>query len=229
MALRSKPRAGSRRQPETTRAAILGAAACEFAAEGAAGARTDAIARAAGVNKALLYYYFRDKETLYGAALDYVFAGARDAVAEALARPLPPREKLLVCAAAHFDYLAANRLYPRLVMRELMRIGRRPPSQVRDIVGRHFSPLFVQFTRVIREGIAAGEFRPVDPVQFVISMVALNVFYFIGAPVLHALTGNDPLEPERLAARRAAVLDFLSAALFSRDKKARRAAEGARP
>ena len=47
----------------------------EFSREGVAGARTDAIARAAGVNKALLYYYFKDKETLYGAVLDQVFGG----------------------------------------------------------------------------------------------------------------------------------------------------------
>ncbi len=52
----------------------------EFSREGVAGARTDAIARAAGVNKALLYYYFKDKETLYGAVLDHVFGGLRDSI-----------------------------------------------------------------------------------------------------------------------------------------------------
>lgn len=61
---------GSRRRPQESRAAILEAAVAEFANEGIAGARTDAIARAAKVNKALLYYYFKDKEALYGAVLD---------------------------------------------------------------------------------------------------------------------------------------------------------------
>ncbi len=69
----SKPRLGSRGRPEESRAAILQAAVREFSREGVAGARTDAIARAAGVNKALLYYYFKDKETLYAAVLDQVF------------------------------------------------------------------------------------------------------------------------------------------------------------
>ena len=63
-------RRGSRRRPEASRRAILQAALIEFAQEGIAGARMDAIAAAAGVNKALLYYYFRDKEALYGAVLD---------------------------------------------------------------------------------------------------------------------------------------------------------------
>ena len=59
-------RRGSRRQPEASRNAILQAALAEFAQEGLAGARVDAIAEAAGVNKALLYYYFRDKERSTG-------------------------------------------------------------------------------------------------------------------------------------------------------------------
>ena len=71
----SKSRFGSRGRPEQSRAAILQAAIREFAREGVAGARTDAIARAAKVNKALLYYYFKDKEALYGAVLDQVFGG----------------------------------------------------------------------------------------------------------------------------------------------------------
>ena len=88
-------RLGTRGQPEESRAAILKAAVREFAQEGVAGARTDAIARSAGVNKALLYYYFKDKESLYGAVLDEVFGGLHQAVHEVLAKPLPPREKIL--------------------------------------------------------------------------------------------------------------------------------------
>ena len=76
----SKPRLGSRGRPEESRAAILQAAVREFSREGVAGARTDAIARAAGVNKALLYYYFKDKETLYGAVLDQVFGGLKESI-----------------------------------------------------------------------------------------------------------------------------------------------------
>src|ERR1700758_831419 len=86
-------RMGSRGQPEESRAAILQAAAKEFAQHGIAGARTDAIAREAGVNKALLYYYFKDKETLYAAVLDEAFAGLKTTVFRVLDSTLPPREK----------------------------------------------------------------------------------------------------------------------------------------
>src|SRR6476659_1442065 len=101
-------RLGTRGRPEESRAAILQAAVREFAQEGVAGARTDAIARSAGVNKALLYYYFQDKEALYQAVLDQVFGGLRAEVHNALSRDLPPREKLAGYVCAHFDYIASH-------------------------------------------------------------------------------------------------------------------------
>src|SRR5471032_860970 len=63
------------RNAGASRSAILEQAIAEFATLGVAGARTAAIAEAAGVNKALLYYYFKDKESLYSAALHTVFIG----------------------------------------------------------------------------------------------------------------------------------------------------------
>src|SRR5580700_4335975 len=90
---RSRPR--TRRHPEKSRAAILRAAVAESAEHGIAGARTDAIARAARVNKALLYYYFKDKDTLYGAVLDNAFSGMKTNIFQVLDSDLPPREKIM--------------------------------------------------------------------------------------------------------------------------------------
>jgi len=69
---------------------------------------------------------------------------------------------------------------------------------------------------VLQEGIRRGDFRPVDPRQFTISMVGIIVHYFVSAPLQEAITGEDPLAPERLAARREAVLDLIGAALFEK-------------
>src|SRR5271157_3146513 len=106
---------GSRGQPEESRAAILQAAAQEFAEHGIGGARTDAIAREARVNKALLYYYFKDKDSLYEAVLDHVFSGLRARVMPVLESELPPRQKMLQYLGAYFDYIAANPRFPRVV------------------------------------------------------------------------------------------------------------------
>ena len=206
---------GSRGEPERTRNAILKAAIQEFANEGVAGARTDAIARAARVNKALLYYYFKDKETLHGAVLDHVFSGLAARMDEVLKQPLPPREKILAYARAHFDYVAASPIYPKLVQREMMRAGRAGSPHMRRIVERYLRPVEQKVAEVLRQGIESGEFRRVDPRHFLLSMVAMNVFYFGSAPVIALITGMDPLAPELIAARRAAVLDLISAALFA--------------
>src|SRR5205809_6879463 len=113
-------RLGSRNQPALTRTAILHAAMREFAHEGLAGARTDAIARAAGVNKALLYYYYKDKEALYGAVLEHVFSGLMARVGQVLDQEMPPREKILAYAGAHFDYIAESPVFPKVVLGEMI-------------------------------------------------------------------------------------------------------------
>ena len=211
----AKSRLGSRGRPEQSRGAILQAAVQEFARQGVAGARTDAIARAAKVNKALLYYYFKDKEALYGAVLDQVFGGLIACVGEVLSRDLPPRDKIIAYAGAHFDYVASHPLYPRIVQGEMMGAGRGGASHLEGIVKRYFRPLFGRVAEVLKAGQATGEFRAVDPLHFVPSMIAVIVFYFTSAPVMRLMTGKDPMSPVRVAARRAAVLDFISAALFA--------------
>jgi TetR/AcrR family transcriptional regulator len=207
-------RMGSRGQPEESRAAILQAAALEFAEHGIAGARTDSIAREARVNKALLYYYFKDKETLYGAVLDDAFGGLKNAVFQVLDSNLPPREKVLEYAMAYFDFIASNQLYPRLMQREMMRAREGQSHHIDKVIKNYIQPIFTRVSEVMRQGIASGEFRRVDPAQFVPSMVAMIVFYFSSATMMEKIVGFNPLTPQRIAERRAAVLDFISAALF---------------
>jgi TetR/AcrR family transcriptional regulator len=208
----ARGRLGSRGKPEESRQAILQAAIREFAREGVAGARTDAIAKAAKVNKALLYYYFRDKDALYGAALEQVFR-ERDAVLmPILKEPTPPGEKLLRYVGAFFDFLASHPQYREMVQREMFMLPRRVHAQ--RIVKMYMRPLFEELLKLFRDGVAAGVFRPVDPMQFIPSMAAVVVHYFGMAPFIKLMTQQDPLSPERIAARRAAVLDFISAALF---------------
>lgn len=209
------PRMGSRGQPEESRAAILQAATKEFAEHGIAGARTDAIARSAGVNKALLYYYFQDKEKLYGAVLDHAFAGMKASVFKALDSDLPPREKIMAYVGAYFDFIASNQIYPRLMQREMMRAREGQSEHIDRLVKTYFQPVFRRVGELLQTGIAQGEFRQVNPAHFVPSIVAMIVFYFSGAPVIQKIVRFNPLAPERIAERRAAVLDFVSAALFA--------------
>lgn len=210
-------KSGSRGEPEKTRAAILTAALEEFAHEGAAGARTDEIARRAGVNKALLYYYFKDKEGLYAAALEQVFSGLLERAMPVLERTdLSPQKRLLLYAQTHFDYIASSPAHSRLVQREFMRsAGRTLSPAATRIFERYGKRLYLKLIELIEEGGDTGEFRKVDPRQTVTSILGTIVFYFISIPAMRLMNPSDPFSAERLAARRAAVQDFVSAAVFT--------------
>ena len=207
-------RMGTRGQPEESRAAILKAAALEFAEHGIAGARTDAIAREARVNKALLYYYFKDKETLYGAVLDDAFSGLKTTVFRVLDSDLPPRDKIMAYVGAYFDFIASNQLDPRLMQSEMMRAREGGSQHIDRLIKNYIQPIFARVSEVLQEGIAKSEFRPIRPEHFVPSIVAMIVFYFSSAPMMQKIVGFNPLTPQRIAERRAALLDFISAALF---------------
>ncbi len=222
-------RRGTRRQPDASRDSILQAALAEFAQEGLAGARVDAIAASAGVNKALLYYYFHDKESLYGAVLDRFFIHLSERLMKELDGAAPLGERLLRYACTHFDCVAESPHYARLFQGELMSAGRGGSPHLTRIAERYIRPIAMRVTELLQEGAATGEFRPVDPIQFAPSIVAINVHYFIIAPVSRALFNRDPYAPEAIRQRRAAVLDFVAAALFTdREAGVKLAAEIAR-
>src|ERR1017187_3138896 len=86
-----------------TRARILDAALTEFSTNGLAGARMDRIATTAGVNKALLYYYYDSKENLYTAALEMIAGKIRDRSMAVFLSSATPGERLLRTALDHFD------------------------------------------------------------------------------------------------------------------------------
>ncbi|HVM94609.1 MAG TPA: TetR/AcrR family transcriptional regulator [Terriglobales bacterium] len=206
---------GLRRHPEKSRAAILQAAVNEFAEHGIAGARTDAIARVARVNKALLYYYFKDKDALYAAALDHVFSGLRERLVPILESALEPRDKLVAYVSQYFDYIAANPRFPRVVQAEWMRMGPKGSPQMMRIAQDYFAPIYKRVAEMLREGAEKGQFRAVNPMDFMPTIVGIIVFYFSTAPAMKTLLKIDPLSKERIEERRRFVLEFISAALFT--------------
>ncbi|MGO9517408.1 MAG: TetR/AcrR family transcriptional regulator [Candidatus Korobacteraceae bacterium] len=210
-----RSRRGTRRQPDASRDAILQAALGEFAQEGLAGARVDAIAASAGVNKALLYYYFHDKETLYGAVLDRFFVGLTERLMRELDGVAPLGERLLRYTCAQFDCVAESPHHARLFQGEMTNAGRGGSPHLTRIAERYIRPLAVRVTELLQQGVASGEFRKVDPIQVAPSIAAINVHYFVVAPVTRVLFGRDPYAPEAIRQRRAAVLNFVAAALFT--------------
>jgi TetR/AcrR family transcriptional regulator len=197
-----------------TREAILGAAERIFAEEGLEGARTDAIAAAAGVNKALLYYYFQSKEGLYRAVLEGYVADFNRHALELLSSQGSACSLLLRYVNLHFDFIAAHRHHGPLFQRMLMTDEK---SWVR-LAREQGLPRMKALLRVIERGIRNGELRKMDSFHIAISLVSLVVFYFSSAPVLRAVSGIDPYTKANVERRRGEVLKFIRYALFTDPK-----------
>ena len=201
-----------------TRSRILDAALTEFAANGLAGARTEQIAAAAGVNKALLYYYFESKEKLYAATLEMVSARVRDRSMAVFLLEASPGERLLRAALNHFDRILTQREFQSLMQQEMMRLHMGEEGELPILVKRIFAPLQSMFFSMIREGIASGELIETEWMQMVLVALGANVFYFLSAPVWRLVSPFEPFAPEVLRARRVALVEFLGQALFQNRK-----------
>jgi len=195
-----------------TRAAILRSAERIFAERGLAGARTEAIASLARVNKALLYYYFKSKDELFRAVLEDHLKEFHRRAWRALSAGGSARSTLLRYVGMHFDFVGARPYYPLLIQRLAMTGGRPLERLARE----HLTPLYGKLGELIERGARAGEFRPVDRHHAVISLVALTVFYFSAAPVVKAVSRLDPYDQNNLARRKEEVLKFIRYGLFRR-------------
>jgi TetR/AcrR family transcriptional regulator len=195
-----------------TRAAILEAAERIFAEAGPAGARTEAIAAAAGVNKALLYYYFKGKNDLYLAVIeDQVKEFHRQAM-EVLTAQGSPRVLLLGYVNLHFDFITARRRFAPLFQHiQMMMTGGKPAER---LVLKYVAPRARALGELIERGIREGEFRSVDRDQAAFSIGALIVFYFSCEPILRILGHADAYSEADLKRRKHEVLDFIRYGLF---------------
>jgi TetR/AcrR family transcriptional regulator len=198
-----------------TRARILDAALGEFSTHGLAGARTDRIANSAGVNKALLYYYFESKENLYLAALEMISAKIRDRTLAVFLRESSPGERVLRSALEHFDRILTQHEFQGLMQQEMIRMHKGESGALPILVKRVFAPVMTMYQAMVREGIESGELIQADWMQIHLATLGANVFYFLSAPIWRILLPYEPFAPEALAQRRTALVEFLGQAIFA--------------
>ena len=174
---------------------IVEAATREFAERGFDGGRVDAIVQAAGVNKALLYYYFPNKQALYrGLVLDHLLAlGERLAAAE---DPDAPAGEGLARIVESFLDLAAERPFAaRFLVREILNAWGHLEDEDFPVLITQVRPI----VETVRRGIAQGEFRPVPPfyVHLLLSM-AINLFLASAAARARGarVVGQPDLDPD---------------------------------
>ena len=199
-----------RRDSAESRAAILRAAERLYAEHGLGGARTEAIAEAAGVNKALLFYYFRSKEGLYQAVIGSQLREFGRRARGVLSAKGPAAPILLRYVSDHFDFIGTHPCYPRIFQRMMMDGDRTLVRMIRE----HSIPLKKVLQALLLRGMKSGEFRRLNPEHTLVSIAGLTAHYFNIAPAIRALTGKDPYQKTNLARRKAEVLAFIRYAVL---------------
>jgi TetR/AcrR family transcriptional regulator len=197
-----------------TRDQILDAAERLFAGQGFARTTIKQIGGAAGVNSALLYYYFGDKERLYREVLQRLVGGLVDRTMTPLQAGGDPATRLRRFVAAQAEALASRPAFPKLIMRELVdHDAAHAVAQVRRLSATSFRRL----CQLVEEGQRAKVFRPdLDPRFAAVSIVAQLAHFFMAWPAVRVLLdAKAPLPPAETArdfARHAA--EFALAALL---------------
>jgi AcrR family transcriptional regulator len=173
----------------TTEQKIIEAARKEFIETGLSGARMQKIAERAGVNKALLHYYFRSKEKLYEAALKdaaFTFWGTVETQIPQIEQSGDLKTLLQTLVGTFFRVMSANPDFPRMFIREIADGATTIPVLGEKIYER-FGSIMPRFQKILQKEFSQGNMYPIDPFHLLISIVGMCIASVILQPVATAI------------------------------------------
>ncbi len=192
------------RDAEATQVQILDAAEDEFARYGLAGARIDAITVRTGVTKAMIYYYFENKEGLYQAVMQRIGTQLEVAFEQLEKEPLPVDKALKEAIRSGIAYGAA---YPQ---RGMLWFYEAIQNQGKYGQLSGWQKSFWNMTTILERGIAEGIFRPIDPFLTTVNILGVCTFYFNAYENLKYVDPNRQLlSPEMIEQQTHAAIDLI--------------------
>ena len=181
----------------TTEEKILEAATREFTRHGLKGARMQSIADTAGVNKALLHYYFRSKQLLFEKVFQIVANKFFSKLRKEMAR-LPEhctlKELLTIFIRAHINTIRSNPFFPRLIAPNLIKFFDYFEN-IPEKVANANADVITKMLGTLQDEIDSGKIKPVHPVHFFMNILGMSVASFIGQPVVNTIYKRLPQEP----------------------------------
>ena len=174
---------------------ILDAARRVFTRRGTAGARMQEIAAEAGVNQALLHYYFRTKERLSIAVFQQMASTLFPALMQTLGSDLTIEQKVDAIVALYLENLSKNPFLPGYIISELHHHPDRVPHMLATATGvdpaQMLAHVFAKLGQQLDAEARAGRMRPIAPQQFAANLISLCVFPFAARPMLSLAFGFD--------------------------------------
>jgi AcrR family transcriptional regulator len=192
-------------EPETEQK-ILDAARTVFIRQGTSGARMQEIAQEAGVNQALLHYYFRSKERLAQAVFQQMASRLFPALIQTLASDVSLDDKIDRLVSIYLDNLSKNPFLPGYLISELHHHPERI-DQLLSLTGagtpaQVMPAILARLGAQIDAAVAAGTMRPIAPQQFAVNIISLCIFPFAARPLISAVFAMDDADFARFIEER---------------------------
>jgi AcrR family transcriptional regulator len=174
----------------STQEKILAAAKKVFVTKGMAGARMQDIADEAGINKALLHYYFRNKEQLFQMIFNEAAAKLFPRINFIFESEMPLFEKIGSFTEDYINVMMDNPYLPLFVLNE---INRDPVYFLEKVWGGN-KPKPGKFLQQIENEVKKGTIKNISPVQLLMNMISMTIFPFIAKPMFQINIGLDELQ-----------------------------------
>ena len=171
----------------TTEEKILSAARQVFLSRGMDGARMQDIADEAGINKALLHYYFRSKDQLFEKIFLEVAHAFLPRVFAVLDSDASLFEKIERFCKEYISQVMTTPYVPIFILNE---INRQPQAFLKKIFGGNKPPVEKLILQIHKE-VKAGVIKPIEPFELLINTLSLCLFPFLVSPMIQLITGMN--------------------------------------
>lgn len=180
---------------------IKKAAEYEFLTRGYAGAKTTEIAKRAGVNHAMLHYYFRTKENLFNIVFEEMIQVMASSFAGTFDQDLPFFEKIQLGIETHFNIMEQNPRLPFFIYSEIITNEKR-----KEMFAQKLYPNISRILKDLQTGldieVEKGKAKPAKAIDILLNIISLNVFAFLAEPFLSLIGEKNHINYKELLQHR---------------------------
>ncbi|MDX1364117.1 MAG: TetR/AcrR family transcriptional regulator [Arenibacter latericius] len=200
----------TKQKNQDTEEQILDAAKKVFQKKGMDGARMQEIADKAGINKAMLHYYYRSKQMLFEAVFNNAFSLLAPELNKVLKDDSSIEEKVRSFTHNYISFIMNHPYLPNFIIQEL----NRNPKFFETLRKNAAFPSLEKFENQVAYEVEQGIIKPIDGKQLFIHILSLNVFPFVASPLLKGLLHiEDNGFKELMEKRKIAVAEFIIASI----------------
>ncbi|MCB0462128.1 MAG: TetR/AcrR family transcriptional regulator [Flavobacteriaceae bacterium] len=172
---------------ENTEGQILDAAKSIFQTKGMDGARMQEIADKAGINKAMLHYYYRSKQLLFEAVFKNAFSLLAPQLNAILNDDSSIEDKIKNFTSNYISFIIKHPYLPNFIIQEL----NRNQDFILKLKDNKGFPNLEKFKKQVNDEVSKGHIKPISAEQLFINILALNIFPFVAKPLVMAFTNTD--------------------------------------